>query len=107
MYYILLLIAIAMEISATTLLGYSDGFTKIGPSVGSIVLYGFCCFFFAKALLGIDLGIAYATWSSVGIIAASIIAAAVFGQRLTATGIIGIALIIVGCILVNMYGAAR
>lgn len=85
------------------MLGYSDGFTKIGPSVGSIVLYGFCCFFFAKALLGIDLGIAYATWSSVGIIAASIIAASVFGQRLSAAGIIGIVLIIVGCILVNMY----
>ncbi len=107
MHYILLFIAIALEISATTLLGCSEGFTRIGPSAGSIILYGFCCFCFSKALLGIDLGVAYATWSSVGIIAASIIAAVAFDQKLTIAGIVGIVLIITGCILVNMFGAMK
>lgn len=107
MHYVLLFIAIALEISATTMLGYSEGFTRLLPSAASVVLYGLCCFFFAKALLGIDLGIAYATWSSVGIIAASIIAAIAFGQKLTVPGLVGIALIISGCILVNLFGAAR
>lgn len=68
------------------------------------MLHVFCCFVFAKALLGIDLGVAYATWSSVGIIAASIIAAVAFDQKLSVAGIVGIALIITGCILVNMFG---
>ena len=76
MSYVYLFIAIALEIAATTMLEYSEGFTRAMPAVGSMILYSVCCFFFARALLRINLGIAYATWSAVGIIAASIIALA-------------------------------
>ncbi|MBO5514270.1 MAG: hypothetical protein J5961_06750 [Mogibacterium sp.] len=53
-----------------------------------------------------DLGIAYATWCSVGIIATSIIAAVVFGQKLTPIGVVGLVLILSGCLLVNLFGSA-
>ena len=66
--------AIALEIFATTQLKLSEGFTKLGPSVLSLLGYGVCFFLFSKALNRLDLGIAYATWSAVGIVATSVIA---------------------------------
>lgn len=83
MQYILLCTAIILEIIATTLLKTSEGFTKLLPAFGCIVLY-ICCFYaFSKALLRIDLGVAYATWCAGGIVATTIISALVFGQNST------------------------
>lgn len=102
----MLIVAILLEVVATSTLEYSEGFTKLGPSVLCIALYAGSCLFLAKALLKIDLGIAYATWCSVGIIATSIIAAVVFGQKLTPIGVVGLVLILSGCLLVNLFGSA-
>lgn len=107
MHYLMLLIAIILEVCASSLLEYSEGFTKIGPSAVCVFLYALCCYFLSKALLRIDLGVAYATWCSVGIIATSIIAAVVFDQKLTPVGILGITLILAGCILVNLFGSVK
>lgn len=90
MQYILLCTAIILEIIATTLLKTSEGFTKLLPAFGCIVLY-ICCFYaFSKALLRIDLGVAYATWCAGGIVATTIISALVFGQKLNTIGVIAI-----------------
>ena len=90
MHYLLLGGAIALEIFATTQLKLSEGFTKLGPSVLSLL----------------DLGIAYATWSAVGIVATSVIAALAFGQKLTTAGMVGMALIVAGVLVVNLFGSA-
>ena len=107
MHYIMLCAAILIEVFASSMLEYSNGFTKLGPSLLCLSLYALSAFFLARALLEIDLGIAYATWCSLGIVATSIIAAVVFGQKLTPLGIIGVVLILSGCILVNLFGSAR
>ena len=98
--------AIAREIFATTQLKLSEGFTKLGPSVLSLLGYGVCFFLFSKALNRLDLGIAYATWSAVGIVATSVIAALAFGQKLTTAGMVGMALIVAGVLVVNLFGSA-
>ena len=105
MHYLLLGGAIALEIFATTQLKLSEGFTKLGPSVLSLLGYG-VCFFLSKALNRLDLGIAYATWSAVGIVATSVIAALAFGQKLTTAGMVGMALIVAGVLVVNLFGSA-
>ena len=61
---------------------------------------------FSKALNRIDLGIAYATWSAVGIVATSIIAALAFGQKLTTAGVVGMGLILAGVVVVHLFGSA-
>ena len=106
-YYLMLGTAILIEVFASSMLEYSDGFTKVGPSVFCVCLYGICCFCLARALLGIDLGVAYATWCSVGIVLTSVIAYFLFSQKLTPVGMVGIILIIVGCVLVNLFGSAK
>ena len=103
--YILLAIAIASEIIATTLLKYSEGFTKLWPTLASMAMYFICYFTFSKALNGLNLGVAYAIWCGVGLVATAIISAMVFSQKLTPAGVIGIIFIIIGCVILNLYGA--
>ena len=106
MQYILLCSAIIQEIIATTLLKASEGFTKLLPAFGCIVLYIICFYSFSKALLRIDLGVAYATWCGGGIVATTIISALVFGQKINTIGVIAIVLIIAGCVILNLFGTS-
>lgn len=106
MQYVLLGMAIVFEIIATTLLKASEGFSKIIPAAGCVVFYILCFYSFSKALLKIDLGVAYATWCAGGIVATTVIAAVVFGQKLNTAGVIAVVLIVVGCVILNLYGTS-
>jgi small multidrug resistance pump len=70
-YWAVLLVAILCEVFGTICMKLSAGLERPGPVVGVIV--GYACSFtlFAVALKGIDLGVAYAAWSSLGIILTS------------------------------------
>lgn len=92
--------AIAMELTGTTFLKMSHGFTLILPTAGCLISYGLCFFSFSRALTSL----AYATWSGVGILATTLISWFLFGERLTITGIFAIFLIVSGCILLNLFG---
>ena len=104
MAYILLGLAIGLELLATTLLKYSVGFTKLWPTLGCILSYISCFYLLSKALNTINLGVAYATWSAVGIVVTSIITATLFGEKVNLIGAMSLVLIITGCILLNLYG---
>jgi len=106
MVYFLLAIAIALELVAATLLKASAGFTRLVPSIFSLVSYLCSVILFAKILEKMNLGVAYATWAGVGIVASAIISALIFKQGLTVAGVIGIILIVAGCVVLNLYGAA-
>lgn len=107
MSYILLALAIGLEILATTLLKYSEGFSKLWPTIGCAAAYFLCYLCFSRALNSINLGVAYATWCGVGIIATAIISWFVFGQKLSPIGMIGLVMIVAGCILMNLFGTAK
>ena len=106
MQYVLLGAAIIFEIIATTLLKASVGFTKLLPAAGCVIFYILCFYSFSKALLKINLGVAYATWCAGGIVATTIISAVVFGQKLNTVGIIAVVLIVAGCVILNLYGTS-
>lgn len=106
MQYLFLGAAIVLEIIATTLLKASAGFTKLLPGLGCVIFYALCFYLFSRALLNIDLGVAYATWCAGGIVATTIISALVFGQKINLIGIVSIILIVVGCVLLNLFGSA-
>lgn len=104
MQYLYLTLAIIAEIIGSGTLKATDGFTNILPSCLCLFMYGLCLFFLSKALQTIDLGIAYATWCGVGILAVTVISVLVYKEQLTIYGAIGISLIIVGCIILNLFG---
>ena len=107
MAWILLSIAIAAEILGTLSLKASDGLSKLWPSLG--VLFGYATAFtlMAISLKKLDVGITYAIWSGVGIIGAAIGGVIFFDQQLSRMTIIGMAIIIVGVVVMNLGGASH
>ena len=98
-----LLIAIVGEVIATSFLRASAGFTQIGPSI--IVVLGYCVtfYFFSLALQTIPVGVGYAIWSGVGIVLISLAAFLMYGQTLAVPAIIGIAMILAGVLVINLF----
>ncbi|WP_333567507.1 DMT family transporter [Sphingorhabdus sp.] len=100
--WIYLAIAIAFEIAGTSLLKASDGFARIGFGIGSMACYWVCFAFLAVAMKSIPVGVSYAIWSGMGIMAITIIGWLVFKQSLQPVQIGFILLILVGAIGLNL-----
>lgn len=105
MSYVLLFLAIAAEVFATTMLKYADGFSRLLPSVLCVAGYVVCYLCFGKAVQKINLAVVYAVWCGVGIIATAVTSYFLFHERVSAIGYVGMALIGVGCVLMNMFGS--
>ncbi|MDD0824316.1 SMR family transporter [Mannheimia sp. AT1] len=101
--WILLAISICLEIAATNLLKLSNGFTKVAPTVSSLCLYALSFYFLSIIFRTLPVGIVYAIWSGVGIVLTAIVAYFAFGQKIDLAGLIGIALILAGVLVINLF----
>ncbi len=104
---LLLIAAIGSEIIATSALKASEGFSRPLPTVLVIVGYGVALYLLSLAIKTIDIGAAYAIWSGVGTVGIAIVGALVFRQQLTPGAIVGMALIVVGVVVLNLFGEAH
>ena len=91
-------IAIVLEVIATSLLKFSDGFTKLGYAGGAIILYCACFFFMAPAYKTLPAGVVYAVWSGIGIIAITALGIVYFKEELDLLQLGFIALICIGAV---------
>jgi len=107
MAWVFLSIAIAAEILGTLSLKASDGLSKLWPSLGVLIGYALAFTLMAISLKKLDVGITYAIWSGVGIIGAAIGGVIFFDQQLSRMTIIGMAIIIVGVVVMNLGGASH
>ena len=96
-------VAILSEVAATSALKASEGFTRLWPSLVVVVGYGVAFFFLSLTLRTIPVAVAYAVWSGVGIALIAIIGWLLFGQALDLPGIVGIALIVAGVLVLNLF----
>ncbi len=103
MTYLYLAIAIAAEIVATNFLKLSDSFTRPLPTAVTVVGYAIAFYFLSLTLRVLPTGIAYAIWSGVGVVVISLIGWLVMGQALNLPTVIGLALIVIGVVIVNLY----
>ena len=103
MAYLYLAIAIAAEIVATTALKASDGFSRLIPSIVVVCGYAITFVFLSLTLRTIPVGIAYAIWSGVGIVAISILGWLFFRQTLDMPAILGMAMIVAGVVVLNLF----
>jgi len=101
--YLYLGIAILAEVAGTSFLKASLGFTRLWPSVGTMVGYGISFYFLALTLNSIPTGIAYAIWSGVGIILISVVGWIAFDQVLDGPALLGMALIVAGVLVINLF----
>ena len=103
MKWIYLSIAIVSEVIATSTLKESEGFTKLVPSIITLIGYSFTFYFLSLTLKEIPLGLTYAIWSGIGICLLSIIGYFRYNQILDFGSIIGISLIGLGVIVINVF----
>ncbi|MBK8616998.1 MAG: multidrug efflux SMR transporter [Anaerolineales bacterium] len=95
--------AVLSEVTATTALKFSEGFTKLTPSLIVVVGYGLSFYLLALSLKIIPLGTAYALWSGIGIVLTVIVGAVLWHEQMDWARIIGIALIIGGILVINLF----
>lgn len=98
-----LFIAIICEIIATTYLKKSDQFSKLIPSLITIAGYAAAFYFLSLTLKTIPVGIAYAIWSGVGIVLITLIGMIAFKQTPDLPAILGLALIVIGVMVINLF----
>jgi small multidrug resistance pump len=106
MAYLYLAIAIVAEVIGTSFMKVSAGFTRPGPAAITIVAYAIAFYALSLTLRTIPTGIAYAIWSGVGIVLIATVAWMFQGQKLDIAAILGMALIIAGVIVMNLFSRA-
>ena len=105
--WMLLLLAIAAEVVGTSCLKLSDGFSRLGPSVVVLLAYSTSMLLLSQVVKSIPLGITYAMWSGIGIIAIVLVGLLVYRQTPTTMQLFGMTLITAGVVIVNLSGSGK
>lgn len=103
MTWVYLGLAIVSEVSATTSLKLSDGFSKLGPSLVTIVGYLLAFFLLSLALKEIDVGVAYAIWAGIGTALVAVVGRLFLGEEMAWPAWVGIGLVVCGVVLVEGF----
>lgn len=101
--YLFLLIAVMFETFGSSCLQASQQFTRFWPVVGVIFGFAGAFYFFTLVLKVLPLGITYAMWSGIGMVLIAGTGWLFFGQRLDWAAMAGIALIIAGILVINLF----
>jgi small multidrug resistance pump len=104
MVYVTLAGAILAEVLGTTAMKFSNGFSKLLPSLITGVSYAVAFVLLAQTLKSMAVGTAYAIWAGVGTAAIAAIGIAFIGESVTLLKITGIALVIAGVVVLNLGG---
>lgn len=102
MVYLYLIIAIVLEVIATSALAKTDGFTRLWPSLISAVGYGLAFYLLSIVTRTMPVGIVYAVWSGAGIVLVATAGWLLFGQKLDLPAIVGLVMIVAGVLIINL-----
>ena len=102
--YIYLALAIITGIASNGFLKTTEGFSKISPTIFCVTSIVVCLFCISKAMTIIPVGFTYATYGALTITAVTLFGVFKYNQIPNLYGILGIALIIIGVILLNTLG---
>ena len=105
--YIYLIIGIFTGIASNGFLKTTEGFTKLNPTIFCVTSIIICIFCLSKAMTIIPVGFTYATYGALTITAVTLFGIFKYNQTPNLYGIIGLVLIIVGVILLNLYGKVK
>ncbi len=104
MSWLLLITAILFEVSGTTCMKLSYGFTRRVPTILMFVFYGLGFVPLNLALRKINISVAYAVWSGIGTAVITSIGILWFKEPVNALKLISIALIVIGLVGLNLAG---
>lgn len=100
--WIYILLAIILEVVATTCMKLSEGFSKILPSILMFVFYGLCFTILTLALKKIELGVVYAVWSGLGTVLITAIGIFLLNESASPVKLGAILLIIIGVVILKV-----
>ncbi|MCR6598710.1 multidrug efflux SMR transporter [Bacillus halotolerans] len=102
MQWMFLCLAILFEVAGTVSMKLSAGFTRFLPSVLLMFFYGGSLFFLTLTLKSIDVSVAYAVWSGMGIVLITVVGFLYFQENISVMKLISIGLIIAGVVSLNL-----
>ena len=104
--YAFLMVAIVLEVIATTALARSASFTRALPSVIAVIGYAGAFWFLSVPLRVLPTGIVYAIWSGMGVVFITAISWVWYKQALDLAAILGLALIVAGVLVINLFSSS-
>ena len=105
--YLYLVIAIITEIIGTSFLKTAEGFTKLWPTLGTLISFGICFYFLSVTMKYLPLNVSYATWAGLGLVLTTIVSVVIFKEQINLITIVSIVLIIVGVVSLNIFGTSH
>jgi quaternary ammonium compound-resistance protein SugE len=101
-----LLLAGVFEIGFAMGLKYTNGFTRLWPSVGTIAAAAISLWLLTQALRTIPVGTAYAVWTGIGAVGVATLGMVMFSDSASPARLACVALIIAGVIGLKLTSAA-
>ena len=98
MSWILLVLAGLLEVGWAIGLKYTEGFTRLWPSVGTIAAMGISLLLLGTAMKSLPVGTAYAVWVGIGAVGTVILGIVLFDEPLNALRVGSVALIVAGLV---------
>ena len=105
--YIYLLLAVIFGITSNGFLKTTNGFTNLVPTIMCILTIVICIFFLAKAMMIIPVGFTYATYGALTLPAVTLFGIFKYNQTPNTYGTIGLILIVIGVVLLNLFGKVK
>ena len=102
--YIILIIAVALGTASNGFAKSAQGFTVLLPSIATAITIVGCMFALSLVMKVVPVGITYASFAGLCIIATSVVGVIKFNQMPDLYTLIGLSLIIVGVLIVNLIG---
>ncbi|MFO8101548.1 MAG: multidrug efflux SMR transporter [Dehalococcoidia bacterium] len=106
MHWLMFALAIIFEVSGTTCLKLSEGFSRITPSILIFVFYGLSFAAAAIAVKRLDISYFYAVWAALGIVLICIIGIIYFKEPFSLLKVISMVLIVIGVAGLQLSGAS-
>ncbi|HAZ6321384.1 TPA: quaternary ammonium compound efflux SMR transporter QacH [Staphylococcus aureus] len=105
--YLYLIIAIVSEVIGSAFLKSSEGFSKLYPTLATLISFIVCFYFLSKTMQHLPLNITYASWAGLGLVLTTVVSVLIFKEQINLISIISIILIIVGVVLLNTFGSSH
>ena len=105
--YIYLILAIITGIASNGFLKTTEGFTKLTPTIFCVLSIVICLFCISKAMTIIPVGFTYAIYGALTITAVTLFGVFKYNQTPNTYGTIGLILIVIGVVLLNLFGKAK
>ena len=104
--YVVLILAVILGVTSNTFAKSAQGFTVIFPSIITAITIVLCMFTLSIVMKNIPVGVTYASFAGLTIIATVIVGIYRFNQIPDLYTIVGLGFIIIGVLMVNLLGSS-